>query len=82
MLKKGYWRSSAEQWPQALREPSYLDGDIRVKTNASTTLVAANRTMEKPVKRKSIAAPAAMVLSSAMLAACAVGPNYHQPEVA
>ncbi|MFL6551545.1 MAG: efflux transporter outer membrane subunit, partial [Povalibacter sp.] len=37
---------------------------------------------EKPVKRKSIAAPAAMVLSSALLAACAVGPNYHQPEVA
>jgi multidrug efflux system outer membrane protein len=82
MLKKGYWRSSADQWPQALREPSYLNEDTReLKTMATTKSVAQQRVNDTPKHRASFFAPASIVLSSALLAACAVGPNYHEPKV-
>src|SRR3954462_13797700 len=83
MLKKGYWRSSSAQWPQPLREPSYLNEDaIEAKSVSMSTFIAERRINDTPRTRNSLMGPAAVILSSAILAACAVGPDYHEPKVA
>lgn len=75
MLKKTYWRSSAEQWPTPL--PSAFEDEPQ---NDSVDL-------HEPVKDESIdgrklVKGATMLIASAILAACAVGPDYHEPKVA
>ena len=79
MLKKNYWRSSAEQWPHVVRDIDAADTELR-DTNPHTDKIDAH-----PMRRMShtrAARAAALTLSSAILAACAVGPDYHEPKMA
>ncbi|HKE96086.1 MAG TPA: TolC family protein [Povalibacter sp.] len=103
MLKKGYWRSSAELWPEPLRAPSSLavtteareiepqeeprsvqpheeDEDAGGNTGIAS-LVLHTRSAKARVS-KPLARGAGAVLTASLLAACAVGPDYHEPKVA
>lgn len=77
MLKKTYWRSSAEQWPQPPQAlPSAFEDEpgheAEEHESASGEFIHGQR----------LAKGAAVLIASTILAACAVGPDYHKPEVA
>jgi outer membrane protein, multidrug efflux system len=77
MLKKSYWRSSSEQWPQPLRAVS---ADV-IEDVQPQRVVRVPKRAARP-ERGSAGKTASVVLASAILAACAVGPDYHEPKVA
>jgi multidrug efflux system outer membrane protein len=91
MLKKGYWRSSAEQWPEPLRGKPSLQLSSRAESETTASATAIETEVETVSSEKSpparlrggmLAKTSALLLSTAILTACAVGPDYKEPQVA
>jgi multidrug efflux system outer membrane protein len=75
MHKKTYWRSSSEQWPRPLRASHGANDESTSQRKVDDEASASTSVQTRSARL------AALALSSAILSACAVGPDYREPKV-